>query len=106
VLGLNDSDLGKRVAAVVVRDEARSLPVVELASHIGAPLKTPTAWRLRTTPLSANAPGTVLKAPPKAEWPHEESTVCVTCGECRLGSSGPSGRTGQQAIDATAKEIC
>ena len=64
VYGVDHSQWGQEVKAVVVPEPGREISAEELAKWCGETLaayKVPTAWEIRTTPLPRNPAGKVLK---------------------------------------------
>lgn len=64
VLGVDHSDLGQEVAAVVVLEAGASASEEDLRSYVSDRLayyKVPSRWRLTTAPLPINATGKVIR---------------------------------------------
>ncbi|WP_405177872.1 acyl--CoA ligase [Nocardia sp. NBC_01377] len=65
VVGIPDADLGQRVAALVVVDDATAVSAEDLTEFTRARLayyKVPVRWRITTTALTRNATGKVVRA--------------------------------------------
>ncbi|MEV0708865.1 class I adenylate-forming enzyme family protein [Nocardia aurea] len=64
VVGIPDADLGQRVAALVVVDDAAAVSAEDLTEFARARLayyKVPVRWRITTTALTRNATGKVVR---------------------------------------------
>ncbi|WP_109528305.1 MULTISPECIES: class I adenylate-forming enzyme family protein [Nocardia] len=64
VVGMPDADLGQRVAALVVVDDAAAVSAEDLTEFARARLayyKVPVRWRITTTALTRNATGKVVR---------------------------------------------